>query len=62
MTPLQIEYIKYVRKIATIDGLLQAMLHHLAYYDEEGIKACIDELYKLDHHQASKFEIILNKK
>ena len=61
MTPLQIEYIKYVREISTIDGLLQAMLHHLVDYDEEGIKACIDALYELDPDQANKFKIILNK-
>lgn len=61
MTELQRAYIKYVRKIATIDGLLQAMLRHLVDYDEEGIKACIDALYKLDPDQAKKFEIILNK-
>ena len=61
MTPLQTEYIKYVRKIATIDGLLQSMLHHIVEKDDEAIKNCIEALYKLDHDQANKFKIILNK-
>ena len=61
MTPLQTEYIKYVRKIATIDGLLQSMIYHIVEQDDEGIKDGIEALSKLDPDQANKFNIILTK-
>lgn len=61
MTPLQKEYIQYVRKIAYIDGLLQSMLSHLSENDKDGIKGCIEDLYKVDPDQANKFKIILTK-
>lgn len=64
MTELQQEYIRYVRVIACIDGLLQAMLYHLIDEDdgEEGIKGCIEALHELDPGQANKFKTLLNEK
>lgn len=62
MTALQIEYTKYVRKIAYIDGLLQSMLSHLSDNDKDGIKGCIEALYKVDPDQANKFKTLLNEK
>lgn len=62
MTPLQTEYIKYVRKIATIDGLLQSMLYHIVEKDDEAIKDSIEALYKLDPGQANKFRTLINEK
>ena len=62
MTPIQTEYIQYVRKIAYIDGLLQSMLSHLSENDEDGIKGCIEALYKVDPDQANKFKTLLNEK
>lgn len=62
MTPLQIEYIKYVRKIATIDGLLQSMQYHIVEKDDEAIKDTIEALHKLDPGQANKFKTLLNEK
>lgn len=62
MTELQKEYTKYVRRIATIDGLLQFMLYHIVEKDDEAIKDCIEALYKLDPGQANKFKTILNEK
>lgn len=63
MTELQQEYIRYVREIACIDGLLQAMRYHFIDEDdgEEGIKACIEALYELDPGQANKFKEIIKK-
>lgn len=48
MTALQIEYTKYVRKNATIDGLLQAMLHGIVYNDVETIYNIAEHIEKLD--------------
>jgi hypothetical protein len=62
MTPMQTEYIKYVLKIATIYGLLQSMLYHIVEQEDEGIKDCIEALYKLDPGQANKFKTLLNEK
>lgn len=61
MTPLQTEYIKYIRKIATIDGLLQSMLSHICDDNEDGIKSCVKALYKLDPGQANKFKELIRK-
>lgn len=48
MTALQLEYTKYLRKIATIDGLLQAMLHGIVYNDVETIHNIAQHIEKLD--------------
>jgi 5-carboxymethyl-2-hydroxymuconate isomerase len=48
MTALQIEYTKYVRKIAYIDGLLQAMLHHIVENDVESIHNIAKKIHELD--------------
>ena len=48
MTALQIEYTKYVRKNAEIDGLLQAMLHGIVYNDVETINNIAQHIEKLD--------------
>ena len=65
MTELQREYIKYVREIAYIYGLLQAMLYHLIDFEnegiEEGIMGCIESLYKVDPGQANKFKALIEK-
>lgn len=48
MTALQIEYTKYVRKNAEIDGLLQAMLHGIVYNDVETIHNTFQRIHELD--------------
>lgn len=48
MTALQIEYTKYLRKIATIDGLLQGMLHGIVYNDLETIHNIAQRIQELD--------------
>lgn len=48
MTGLQIEYTNYVRKNATIDGLLQAMLHHIVDNDVEAIHQTFQRIHQLD--------------
>lgn len=48
MTALQIEYTKYLRKIATIDGLLQAMLHCIVYNNVESIPNIAQRIHELD--------------
>lgn len=48
MTGLQIEYTAYVRKNATIDGLLQAMLHHIVDNDVEAIHQTFQRIHQLD--------------
>lgn len=61
MTELQKEYIRYVREIAHIDGLLQAMLHHISENDTEAIKNCIYNLREYDPGQANTFKTIIEK-
>lgn len=48
MTALQIEYTKYVRKNAEIDGLLQAMLYHIVENDVEAIHNTFQRIHELD--------------
>lgn len=48
MTALQIEYTAYVRKIATIDGLLQAMLYHIVDNNVEAIHDTFEYIRNLD--------------
>lgn len=48
MTALQIEYTAYVRKIATIDGLLQGMLYHIVDNNVEAIHDTFEYIHELD--------------
>jgi hypothetical protein len=61
MTPLQKEYIQYVRKIAYIDGLLQSMLSHIAENNIDVIKECLKYLNDVDSNQTIKFEQLINQ-
>lgn len=56
MTALQIEYTAYVRKIATIDGLLQAMLYHIVDNNVEAINDTFEYIRKLDPIGSSGLE------